>query len=422
MRFKIVLAMIAIAALTACSPSSPIADQAGNGKIGNDLAAVSSSISEQGDDQAKIALYDPTVCMIHQFDMGNARYMRTLKPVDRGGDHRVLFDPSGNYVIDFSSAHISIFDQNGAAQDPRLSFVGMPTTASFRPSLGYLVLQDDVKTAGLVKINAEGVVIGRAPMGQIVHDDVSITAGDIDDQGHLIISMSDDTIGIVDLDATIATRQWTLLATFPSGLIGVNWLAAIRDVPDQILVKTTNVGQNVQVAIIDTSAKILVGTPYTVPLSRTIVKNSKTYDPHFLIKDNGDNFSDTTTLLYPQASTLKTKTLPDQVRNVLSSTLRLADDRWTFIDSDIPWANTYFWDDPNGALTGRQLKKYIVSQMLALNKIGLPDQVRVQVSESHVFELFPSPLGLAQNLSITDGSIVPLDDFNRQFFHHDPCQ
>ena len=433
MRFKLGMVIAASLAilLTGCTDETgQQPDRAEDNTIGTKLVAMSSVTSEAGADQEKIAMYDASVCRIHQFDMTTSKYMRSLKPVYKGGDHKVLFDPAGNYVIDLVQTHLTIFDTNGFPQDPQLNFVGNPTNGSFRPGLGYLVMQDDVKTVGMVQINAQGTVVGRWPLGQIVHDDVSVVAGDIDDSGRLFLALNDDTIAIVDMTQSIAQKKWVVTSTFPSGLTKVNWVATIHDQPNQILVKTSdqNGTVNPTLAIIDVSAKTVKST-YAVDSGRNVVKTSKSFDPHFIVKDQGRLMSSNATLVYPQGGTLHQKTLPDQMRNVLSSYLNLNADSWSFVDSDSPnvliggnWVTGWFlYDDPNAATTGRQLKRYSLSSLLAVTDVKIPDNTQVQVSQNYLFQLYSSALGKAQSFQVSNSGVQEIKGFNQQFLHHDPC-
>ena len=432
MRFKLLLLTIAVLTISACTYTErPSTDHAEDNIIGSNLTAVSSLTAENGGDQQKIAMYDPVVCRIHQFDMGSGSWERTLKPAVLGGEHKILFDPSGNYVIDLVDANLTVFDKAGNIQNPELTFVGAPKNASFRPSLGYVVMQDDLKTAGLMKINAQGTVTGRQSLGQIIYNDVSILAGDIDDQGQLILALTDGNIAVIDIDQTIATHDWAIKYKFASGLNNINWLAPMHDGSSQVLVKTNpDTNQNVTIALFDTAAKAMVGAPYVVPATRKVVKTSKLYDPHFILKDDTDHVDAMATVVYVQGGVIKTKTTMNTVRNILLSRLSVAANSWAMVDTDVAriWIgiNEYgiiLYDDVNAVKTGRLLKRFELAHMTPLTKRTLPDSTQVQVNETKVFQLFPHKLGLAKNMSINNpADEKTIDKFNYPFLHEEPCR
>src|SRR4051812_7744508 len=129
MRSKIAILTIATVSLllAACSEKEkPSTDHSEDNIIGTAMSAVSSNTSESGSDQAKIAMYDPVVCRIHQFDMNTSKWERTLTPAVMHGNHKVMFEPNGNFVIDVVDQRLSVFDQQGRRQDPNVNFVGAP--------------------------------------------------------------------------------------------------------------------------------------------------------------------------------------------------------------------------------------------------------------------------------------------------------
>src|SRR6185437_10369866 len=135
--FTIVAVALMLGACSYSESQKPGTDHAEDNILGTNLSSISAVNSETGGDQGQIAIYDSVVCRIHQFDMSTGAFQRSLVPTVLGGNHKVMFEPHGNYVIDVVDAHISVFNKAGQPQDPNLPFVGTPKSAAFRPSLGY---------------------------------------------------------------------------------------------------------------------------------------------------------------------------------------------------------------------------------------------------------------------------------------------
>lgn len=438
--FFLTSAVIASSLLVSCGykeSQRPGTDHSEDNIIGTNLAGVSAVTGESGTDQNKIAMYDATVCRIHQFNLTTNRWERALKPRILGGDHKVMFDPSGNYVIDVVEASFTVFNKDGVGQDPGVTFAGKPKTASFRPSLGYMVMQDDSKTAALVKINGAGNVTGNSTLGQIVYGNVTMLAGDIDDFGTLVLALSDGKIALVDIAQTVSNNTWTITDSFASTLTDINWLAPMHDGSHQILVKTREDSNgDSRIAIFDTVTKAMVGSPYVVPSSRKIIKTSKFYDPHFIVRDDKDANDPTavSTLVYAQGGVIQTKLMTNKIRNILSSRINITDGTWAIVDTDVwriwdswtwHWYHRVAFDDYNIVKSGRVFQLFSLPQGMALLKrYTVADTTDLQIGQNTIFQLYPSKLGLATTTSIMNpANSKPIDDkFNYPYLHEEPCQ
>ena len=339
-----------------------------------------------------------------------------MAPAVSGGPHNVLFEPGGNYIIDFSQKHVSIFNKSNQRTDQPLQFAGTPVSASFRPSMGYLVVYDDTHTVGILKLDAQGGVLGSWMSGPMVNGNVTIASGDINDQGKLVLALSDNSIVVVDMDKTIAQNNssWVIVNQFASGLSDIRWVAPVHDQPTQVLVMTPTA-----FALIDTTAGQVLGN-IAISNSQTVTKTSKTYDPHFLVT-SGSQVS----LVYAQGSALKNLPNYETLDNVLSSSLNLAQNSWSVVDTTlksfvIEWfgvATSVVYDDPNAAKKNRTFKRFTTSNLRAVNKFSLPDDAVLRVDQANIFELFPSPLGYAVNYGIANGSQMFFRRFNKPFEH-----
>ncbi len=123
----------------------------------------------------------------------------------------MLYNLKGNYVIDFTTKHVSIYDRNGNATHNPIRFVGTPKSAAFRPSQGLIVIYDSLMSvwhdANRTKRRNFEEVEGWARSWFKSHH----RRGDIDDGGRLVLALSDNTIVKVDIDATMDLQTWTTI-------------------------------------------------------------------------------------------------------------------------------------------------------------------------------------------------------------------
>src|SRR5262249_11409495 len=151
-----------------------------------------------GEQNDKVVFFDETTRRIHQFDMQHMTHDRSLSVDSPGAKHYVLFHQQGNYIVDLTDKHLTVFGANTTAHDP-IHFEGKPVSAAFSPELGYLVIYDDLQSVGVIKLSADGQVAGAHVFGSELADGVSISAGEILPDGHLALAMTEGSVYLVDL-------------------------------------------------------------------------------------------------------------------------------------------------------------------------------------------------------------------------------
>ena len=362
--------------------------------IGTKLEDMSSLNDDVGNEINQIVVYDQTVSRIHQFNLDNMSIERSLPVLNPGIPHNVLYNLAGNYVIDFTTKHISFYDRLGRATHNPIRFVGTPISAAFRPSLGLLVVYDSLMSVGILKINASGSVLQARKVGADLGGNRTIAAGDIDDGGRLILALSDGTIVKVDLDATLASGVWTLIGTpIVSGLTDINWLAPVRGQPNQVMVATKD-----KMAVVDTNVGAVIGTPTT--LDGPIVWRSKGIDAHIL---TSNYTSSGVRLYYVSGSAVLSKHLQRASGGVTHSRLDQTADLLTFVT-----AGSYKWTTHSAGWGSepreRMIRQWRFSDLDAQVEEQVMDGAKLALAKRSVFALMENKLGWALNYDLYSGA------------------
>lgn len=399
MLFKNIFLFSALAfSLSACT-LGPLEDPDFN-NIGTTVDNVSSLTPSGTTRPTNLVIYDKTVKKIHQFDLDKMTHVRAFDVVGAEEEHYVLADLEGRYAIDLTKKGFSILRMDGSVLNP-LRLPGNPRSTAYRPELGILVIYDDLNSVAIMQINSDGSVPDNKKilLGSMLLDGISISAGDVTDDGKMVVSLSDDSMAVVDIEQTLATKSW-VFSRFTTNLTRISWVAPVPRQPSQVLVRTSD-----KIALIDVVAQtVLAEKSYTDIVS----KLSKNRDPHVIIKSSTES-----TLIYPENGALKTRTLYRQGDNVLASFVDLQNDKWYVVDYSS--ASTYprfIFNDPNAVSESREFKQYRLSDMLSLDSKTLPSKTKIHLADNFVFALFPSELGYAVRYEVQSELKSELKYFN----------
>lgn len=370
-----------------------------------------SSLNMDADRSArKIAVYDKTVQLIHLFDLGRGELDRSFVPRVPSGEHGILYSPEGRYVIDLFESYVGVYNRQGVLNSTAVQLAGKVVGAAFQAELGLLVVQDDQRNVGVLRLGANGEV-ERAFVGGDVLDSTgsrspSITAGDLDETGRLIVAMSDDSISIVDLDQS-DERRWVSTNFFPSvALKRIRWLAPVRGEPDQILVRSEG-----RISLIDLSTHAELAFEL-FDEAKVVVNTSKVRDAHvILVKQR------VAKLVFAQHSLLEARDKVLDEGLLLSSVLNLDIGRWTYLDStarNVDYRRSAGWEmnSPNGFKQSRQIHRQSLSGR-SFRPLRVANEPEVEMTSSSLFQLFPSKLGYATYTDLETGEIKKITMFNR---------
>ena len=406
MRFKFLLIVSAVVALAACAPMK--SETAGDENVvGQRLDSVSGLRTVDGLQAQRVTMFDPTVKKIHQFDLTSMTWLKTLVVLNPSEKHFVLDSGSLNYVVDLSLKHISIFDRDSNPNHNPVRMMGNPVSAAFRPDLGWLVVYDDLQSVAVIKLSSEGQVLDAYVFGAVIDGGRSIVSGDLQDDGSLVLALSDNSIAVVDLQASLSAqpKKW-ISSVHATSLSRINWIAPVPNRIGRLLMKTSD-----QVVLYDLPSKTVVQDLSVV--SKDVVKLSKSWDPHVVVSDGSTSMK----LIYTDGNTLQGRSiaLRDFVYSVLNSDLDLRNDTWTYVYLKNTTGFSWF-NDVNQKTEDRQLVRYRISDQLALQNKTIDNKAQIRLSQNFIFALYPSVLGYAKKISILGEEEASVSKFNLKRF------
>ncbi len=381
-RFKTCLAAWVLSCgLSGCGAGGKFS---GEDLIGSPLASVSDLSRPDQTDRSRIAVYDKTTSRIHEFDLEQSRLFRSTPVRFPGRPHYVLYDDQKGYVVDLTRKGVSIVTAAGSVVHDPVRFLGEPLSAAFRPDLGLLIIYDHLQTVSFIRFSNAGAVEAAITLGPVVSGNVKIVAGDLLNDGRLLLSLSDQQIALVDVTATMAQGQWQ--ATFQSPGLGViSWVGPSPQSSDRVLLYTTD-----GITLWNVSAATSVATMSFNGLLP--IRLSKTTVPHVVMSSgnrqrlfyaNGDQIAE-------RSFGLRTGTLLGSYLNLDANTLTTI---WSY--SEARQMSEIDFNDPNFTKDRRELASFRLSDMLAQSTLEIRSDAEVTMSRTFVFSLFSSPLGYA---------------------------
>ncbi len=395
-------ALVSTVLLSLVSCGAPDLSISDENLIGNKLESISALRSSTGNDSSNVVLFDPVIKKLHQFNLDQMNVVRTLSVLNVDQPHYVLHDNAGNYIVDLSLKHISIFDKNSNPQHNPIQFFGKPISAAFRPELGLLVMYDDLQTAGVIKMDANGVVQKATVFGSIVSNDQTIATGDLLEDGNLVLGLSDQSIAEIDVTQSLAQEKW-VSQIHATGLTEIVWIAPVPTKPRLLFIKSKQ-----QVSLYDLDSKSVISS---IAITGSIEKYSKVFNPHVLERID----SRTLKLIYTDGINIKTRVMNRQFKTILSSDLDVTKKTWTFVE-----ANLYTLDpqinNTNIYKYKREIVRYGLESMGALQSKFIPDRAEVKLANDYFFCLFPSDLGYATKNSVLSDSVSTMKNFNVKNF------
>lgn len=388
--YKLVLVLFCLA-LVACTAKEPDnSDEEHN--IGQKLQPVSTITKQNGQTKNSVLIFDETIRQVHRFDVDKAQHISTVPVANPGVPHTLMTTDDGNYFVDFYDRKLTIYNAAGTIVDDSMNFVGTPRSAAFRPDLGVIAVYDSLMNVVIAKIDLTGHITQSWVGGSVVSSSNTISAGDINDSGKLILALSNDTIAVADVTNTLSSQAWQA-TTFSTGISGVNWVAALPN--NKMLVRSTT-----KIAVIDLGTQSVVSqfdaTDYKTE------KLSKLVSPHVILRKN-----EVVTLVSANGGSIDTKILTNQPRRIIYSQLDVPNNIWTFVDVNVYWNVNYdFWtgriyNQIDEVRTSRTVKRYRHSDFAVLASKGAPDAAQLVLSKEYLFALQPSELGFAQLFAIT---------------------
>jgi hypothetical protein len=404
MRSKFFLAAFSLLALSACTVAGSSDNDKGNYAIGKPLSESSAMSDTVGSDRTQIVMFDKTVRLVHEFNLGDMSVVKTLQVSNPQVPHSVLFDQATGMIADFSDGHVTIFDRNGLKNIDPVQMAGRPQSAAYEATHRYLAVYDDMNAVGIVQLDSNGAPTSSWTGGPLLQNDSTLSAGDLIDDGSLVLALNDGTIAKVDTAQTLIQQRW-IFTSATTTLGRIKWVAPIHGFNDRVLVLTDAALSVVSLATGATLAQL------TIPATQHIAFESKIKDAHIILQD-----SHQVVAVWTDGTSILQHALNLQTDLILSSRLCLAEDAWSLVTSSQQISWTY--NETDKETKDRILRRYRLSDMKPSTKLALPDQAQLDVSAKYVFALYPTdPLGYGQRIGISDGSKATINMFNVGYIH-----
>jgi hypothetical protein len=387
-------------------------------KVGVPVASMSTLTRLDGVDKEQIFIFDELVRKIHQFAASEMTFVKSLIVRNPEAKHYLISADHGGYVVDLSLKRISIFDKSGSENRDPLSLQGELISTAFRSDLGILVIYDINSNVGILQIDAEGGVQKRF-IGAAVNSH-GISAGDVLSTGDLVLALDDGTLCSMDLTKTldsttnlltttppIASSQsvgghgeWIFkVAPFPSGLVGINWVAPIPEDSKLVLVHSKDsLGGLEKLAVIDlTTQKIVAVEDLT---GWRLEKYSKAVNPHIILReDKWQANPNSLKIMSVENGKIKARILNNRANRIMISELDLKKDQWSIVDSSK--TTTHLFNDIDEVKENRSFVRYNFASGVAVKSMALPSGAQLQLGQAFAFALFPTKLGFALRYDLT---------------------
>lgn len=263
-------------------------------------------------------------------------------------------------------------------------------------------------TVGLLKLDTNTGQVTKSWLGgTLVDGENSIASGDLMANGKLVLSMTNSSFCVVDIEATLEQKKWiqtNIIHTL--GLI--KWLSPVRGSDNLILVLTSS-----SVALFDLSSGSITES-MTIPQNYFVQKISKSVDAHVLLKSNYESDGLELKMIYVYQGHLKTRSLIKNTNDILLSKLDVQNDLWTMLDSQSKNETYINWyNDPNEIKELREVKQYRLSDLAAVNQLKAPSKAQIDLTLQFMFILYPIKLGAAERINLESQEKKQVQLFNR---------
>ncbi len=388
-------------------------------QIGDQLAKTSSMSKADGTEKNIVGIYDETVQKIHIFDLKSNQHINTFDSnpsAISAKEHFVLYDDSGNYVVDITTKGFAIINKNNQSNKNALKLMGKPISAAFRSDLGYLILYDDAGSIGIFKLDVQGNILKQYLLGNRIDSALgapTIASGDLLDNGSLVTSLSDGRLAVIDVEQTLNQRKW-VYSVKTTNLTKAQWIARVPNNTNQVLFRVSPEGMGSvehKIYLYDLSTETILNQ---ISVTGYIEKSSRNSQPHFLISSSDEK---EISLIYPEANQLRLITQfrhnLSTAKNIVNSHLDLNSNVFSFIEVETRTAYLNENLNYNSILEDRAYKKFRLPDMLLLNTFKIPNGTTMEMSEDFILALFPHKLGYAISYATDESSKYEFKFFNR---------
>lgn len=399
---KTVLTILPLVFFCACDPNS---DREDENIIGNRLE-IGSSLSEV-ENSKMLNIYDEVINRVHTFDLQNNILVQSTEVVDSGEKHFVIASDDSSFFISLSQKEITVHSYDGSNGTHYGALLkGNPVSSAYNRTTNHLVVYDDLNSIALLKPALENLDFSNVWVGgPLITGEKSIQAGEILDDGTLVLSLIDGSLVKVDVDSSIQEKKWIYTIDSFVAAQNIKWIGNVGG--GKILYQNTET-----LTLYDTSTNTVLDTS-DLPKNSYTLEYSKSGSPHVIYKQKRTAVH---SLAFVDGDTIVTRDFVglDGVRSFHQSRLDLESGEWSYIGALTELKDYFDFSEQERGLPkkGRTVIRHRLSDMLVMNNDALPDDAYLKRTKTEVFALYPSELGYAKVINIDGRGSLELYNFN----------
>lgn len=380
--------------------------------IGTAVTQIARMTKSSGESKDRVIFFDEATRKIHQFEIGTFKHLGSYSVTRPDLRHYPFSDEAGNYIVDVASKTIGIIRTPSGERLDLKGFQGQPVSLAYHGPTHTLVIADDLASVLLVRLNPDGSLQSQTLLGGMLKPGVNFKSGDFGPDGRLILALTDNSIAVVDVTASLGLNKW-IFQDFILNAEPLSWMAPVPGTGSKMLARSST---NILVFDVDLRAV----TASVDSSGMTIERYGKSFDPHIVFTEgtSGVLVLERTVFSSMTGNEIRRDRIRHQGARINATELHLQKDLWTFMTVEQP--NAVTWDGPklsfesawNFVGLGRRLVQRRLSDGLAAVEIPVEDNALVDISTEHLTRLYPSELGWASRTEIQSGLTVESKMFN----------
>ena len=385
-----------IVGLISCSASNGPS----KGSIGSTISDEAGLYNAYGIETSTLFIVDQTTDRLLGINLSDLSIKQEIELKEKNSEHYVAMDINEKFAIDFSKKHLTIYGIDGGIYDKPFTFQGTPTSVAYNPFTRTMIMQDTLQSVGIMKLEENGAISKSWLGGPQVSSKKSVVAGDLDKSGRLILSMSDASISVIDIDQTLEKQSWQS-SEFTPGLDVLSWIGPDIQNQDLVLVASSTV-----IAVVNVATKTVVEQK-NIASTSTVKFKSKTGRPHIFTESGG-----VVSLYFINA------TGGLQVES-LSQTSLIGLNQ-SYFDRDGAHITMLFQNKSRNAIFNRTVLRLRLSDALVLVEKSIETQGNTSISATKIFVNHQDPLGALELRTIDGDDVKRLEGFNFDYLRtHD---
>lgn len=291
-----------------------------------------------------------------------------------------LASTKDSYAFSLQGGTVSLYSPRTGGISQILKLPGTVNSYAADFPQGYVAFVDEFFSIGLLKLSADGEVLGQWTGGPIFEGQQTIVSGEMIDGGKLVLATNQGNLFVVDVDASIQAESWVFNSLAP-GFTNPSWVGRVEGREDRVLVHDQR-----RLSLVDLSSQTILDSN-TVSQFASTSKNGR---DHVYYYESSSGY------------------------NVIVSTKdgeSLTDDRVKVnADNNI---SSYLSETSVVILTrDNEIMKIRLEDGLVQGSYSNRADARVGLSEGFAVSMYDSPLGYIEVLNLDSGAKTEFKAFN----------